>query len=353
MSEAVIVVPPFLAQFAALRPSPWSGLIGRLVDRGYTAEIVAPETPCGARLVIDGRHPGLGNGDIDALGSSAWLFGIDGEPVAVRTTAEDVGRSCAEVLSSPSGEATPCSAPGARKVRSIPELVVALADLRSRRVQALVEEGALILDPERTWIDEDVIVEPGAVVWPDVTLRGRTVLRTGSEVQSGCWLEDTEVAAGAVVKPHSVCERARVGPGCSVGPMAHLRPGADLADGAKVGNFVEIKAARIGAGAKVSHLTYIGDAEIGSEANIGAGTITCNYDGFNKNRTVVGAGAFIGSNSSLVAPVTIGAGAIVGAGSVITRDIPGDALAVERSPLKVLDGFAPRLNEKNRQKSGK
>ena len=140
-----------------------------------------------------------------------------------------------------------------------------------------------------------------------------------------------------------MCDGAEIGPGARVGPMAHLRPETRLEADVKVGNFVEVKNTLLKRGAKASHLTYLGDAEIGEGANIGAGTITCNYDGFGKYRTVIGAGAFVGSNSALVAPLTIGAGAIIGAGSVITEDVPAESLAVERSPVRVLTGKAPAI----------
>jgi bifunctional UDP-N-acetylglucosamine pyrophosphorylase/glucosamine-1-phosphate N-acetyltransferase len=136
-----------------------------------------------------------------------------------------------------------------------------------------------------------------------------------------------------------------VGKGARIGPFARLRPGADLAEDVHIGNFVEVKAARIEAGAKANHLAYIGDATVGAAANVGAGTITCNYDGVAKHRTEIGKGAFIGSNSALVAPVTIGEGAYIGSGSVVTRDVPADALAIARGPQTVKEGWAKRLRE--------
>jgi bifunctional UDP-N-acetylglucosamine pyrophosphorylase/glucosamine-1-phosphate N-acetyltransferase len=153
------------------------------------------------------------------------------------------------------------------------------------------------------------------------------------------------VEEGAVIRSFSHLEGARVGKGARVGPFARLRPGADLAEDVHIGNFVEVKAARIEAGAKANHLAYIGDATVGAAANVGAGTITCNYDGVAKHRTEIGKGAFIGSNSALVAPVTIGDGAYIGSGSVVTRDVPADALAIARGPQTVKEGWAKRLRE--------
>ena len=204
---------------------------------------------------------------------------------------------------------------------------------RRRREQAL-HEGATLIDPESVWfafdtrLGRDVTVEPHVVFGPGV-----------------------EVADGATIHAFSHIEGAVIGARASIGPFARIRPGTRLADRSKVGNFVELKKAQVGEGAKVNHLSYIGDAEVGAGANIGAGTITCNYDGFGKYRTVIGAGAFIGSNTALVAPVTIGDGAVIGAGSVITEDVEADALAVERSEQKGIAGWARRFRERMTRKA--
>lgn len=203
------------------------------------------------------------------------------------------------------------------------QLAAAEADFQRRKRLEVMLAGATLVAPDTvflsydTVIGRDVLIEPNVVFGPGV-----------------------KVADNAVIHAFSHLEGARVGPSVSIGPYARLRPGAELAKGARVGNFVEIKAATIGEGAKVNHLTYIGDAEIGANANIGAGTITCNYDGFFKARTIVGEGAFVGSNSALVAPVTIGAGAYVGSGSVITRDVKPDSLAVARGRQMEREGWA-------------
>ena len=202
----------------------------------------------------------------------------------------------------------------------------------ARRARAMAD-GATLIAPETVWfswdtdIGRDVTIEPNVVFGPAV-----------------------RVADGSVIHAFSHLEGASVGAGATIGPFARLRPGAMLSEGAKVGNFVEIKKAAIGKGAKVNHLTYIGDADVGAGANIGAGTITCNYDGFFKYRTVIGEGAFIGSNSALVAPVKIGDGAIVGAGSVVTRDVDADALAVARGAQEARPGWAARFRKKMRER---
>ena len=202
-----------------------------------------------------------------------------------------------------------------------------------RRLHKLADLGVHIVDPERVWISHDVSIESGAIIWPDVVLRGHTVIGRETEVQSGCWLENTHVGAEALIKPHTVCDGARIGDQCTIGPMAHLRPGTVLMQASKVGNFVETKKTTLGAGSKASHLTYLGDTVVGEGANIGAGTITCNYDGFGKH------------------PTQIGAGAIIGAGSTIAQDIPADALAVERGETRVLAGKAPVLSRRNKAKA--
>lgn len=224
-------------------------------------------------------------------------------------------------------------------------------ELVAAHVADLARRGACFVDPDRTWVGLRATVAPGGRVWPDVVLRGASTVRAAAEIQSGCWLEDTDVGEGALVRPHTVAQGAIIGPRCKVGPMAHLRPGTILHDDVHVGNFVETKNTTMHAGAKANHLTYLGDATVGSAANVGAGTITCNYDGAGKYHTAIGAGAFIGSNSSLVAPVVVGDGAIIGAGSVITSDVPAEAVALERAELRILAGRAPGLRQRNAERA--
>ncbi|WP_299598203.1 bifunctional UDP-N-acetylglucosamine diphosphorylase/glucosamine-1-phosphate N-acetyltransferase GlmU [uncultured Microbulbifer sp.] len=211
--------------------------------------------------------------------------------------------------------------------------------LQRDQAEALMAAGVTLLDPSRTDVrgaltcGNDVTIDINCVFDGNVTL--------GDRVQIGpnCLLKNCQLAAGTVVEANSIIEDATVGEACTIGPFARLRPGTELANGAKVGNFVETKKARIGLGSKVNHLSYIGDAEVGEGVNIGAGTITCNYDGVNKSKTVIGDGAFIGSNSALVAPVEIGAGATIGAGSTITREVSADELAVARGKQRNISGW--------------
>jgi bifunctional UDP-N-acetylglucosamine pyrophosphorylase/glucosamine-1-phosphate N-acetyltransferase len=172
---------------------------------------------------------------------------------------------------------------------------------------------------------------------------------SGCEIGQGAWIRDSVLADGVVVEPYSVVDGARVGDGCRVGPMARLRPGTVLETGSKVGNFVEVKASTLGPGVKASHLSYLGDATIGAGSNIGAGTVTCNYDGRAKHKTEIGEKAFIGSDTMLVAPVKLGDGAVTGAGSVITRDLPEDSLGVARAPQRNLDGWARKRRRQERE----
>jgi bifunctional UDP-N-acetylglucosamine pyrophosphorylase/glucosamine-1-phosphate N-acetyltransferase len=208
-----------------------------------------------------------------------------------------------------------------------------------REVRALCAQGARVLDPARLDIRGTVTVGSDVQIDVNVILEGRVVLGDGVSIGAFTRLKDVTLAAGTVVKPHCDLEGVVSEGAADIGPFARLRPGTVLAEGSHVGNFVETKKVVLGAGSKANHLTYLGDAVIGSKVNIGAGTITCNYDGVNKSQTTIGDRAFIGSNSSLVAPVVIGEGATVAAGSVITRGAPADKLTVARARQETIDGW--------------
>ena len=214
--------------------------------------------------------------------------------------------------------------------------------LLERKARELQRGGVTLFAPERTAVEPESEIAPDSVVHADVTLAGACRVGTGSTLHQGVWMRDSTVGQDSVIEPYSVLDGATVGSGCRVGPFARLRPGTVLADGARVGNFVEIKNSRLGKKAKANHLAYVGDAEVGDGANIGAGAVTCNYDGERKHRTEIGAGAFIGSDTMLVAPVRVGARATTAAGSVITRDVPDGALAVERADQRTVPGWAER-----------
>src|SRR5690606_5457376 len=208
-----------------------------------------------------------------------------------------------------------------------------------RQVRALCAQGVRFADPARVDIRGEVIVGSDVEIDVDVVLEGRVELGDGVRIGPFCRLRDVRLTYGTEVRAHCDLEGVRTEGAVSIGPFARLRPGTVLADGAHVGNFVEIKNSVIGVGSKAGHLSYLGDAELGAGVNIGAGTITCNYDGANKSKTVIGDNAFIGSNASLVAPVTIGEGATTGAGSTITSDVPDNTLAVGRARQTLIEGW--------------
>jgi len=214
------------------------------------------------------------------------------------------------------------------------------------RARALLAAGVRVLDPASTFVGGDVVVEPGAVLRPFSMLEGHTTVRAGAEVGPFVRLVNVEVGPGALILDHCLLRDSVVEAGASVGPFAHVRPESRVGERAKVGNFVELKKTHLGAGSKAQHLSYLGDASIGPGVNIGAGTITCNYDGVTKSPTRIEAGAFVGSDTTLVAPVTVGEGAYVAAGSTITEDVPRDALALARARQVTKPGWAARRRER-------
>ncbi|HET9262465.1 MAG TPA: bifunctional UDP-N-acetylglucosamine diphosphorylase/glucosamine-1-phosphate N-acetyltransferase GlmU [Vicinamibacterales bacterium] len=215
-------------------------------------------------------------------------------------------------------------------VNSRKELAEVAAILRSGKNQALMDAGVTIVDPATTWIDPDVTIGPDTIVHPGVQLEGRTSIGERCVIHSGVRIVDSAVGTAVTISNFCVIIESRIRDGARVGPFAHLRPLSDVGPGAHIGNFVELKKTVVGAGSKANHLAYLGDATIGEKVNVGAGTITCNYDGVSKHQTVIEDGVFIGSDSQLIAPVRIGRGAYVAAGSSITEDVPADALAIGR-----------------------
>ena len=204
-------------------------------------------------------------------------------------------------------------------------------------------------------IDAQVHLEPDVTLESGVALRGRTRVGRGASVDVGCVLTNVDVREGAIVKPYCVAAHSSIGPGAEVGPFSHLRKDSEIGEGAHVGNFVETKKTRLGRGAKANHLSYLGDSVVGEKANIGAGTIFCNYDGFQKHTTTIGPDVFVGSDSQIVAPVTVGAGAYIATGTTVTRDVPAGALAIGRVPQENKEGYAERLRArlKAAKQSGK
>ncbi len=234
-----------------------------------------------------------------------------------------------------------------RGINSQAELAELGAELRDRRVGALMAGGVTVIDPATTWVGVDVEIGADTVLCPNVWISGRTRIGANCEIQSGCRLVNAEIGDDVLVRAYTVIEQSRVGTGAKLGPFTHLRPESDVRDHAHVGNFVELKKTVLGEGAKANHLAYLGDSTVGPKANIGAGTITCNYDGVHKHQTTIGAGAFIGSDSQLVAPVSVGDGAYVAAGSTITHDVPAGSLGIARGKQTNVDGWVAR--RKSRQ----
>jgi bifunctional UDP-N-acetylglucosamine pyrophosphorylase/glucosamine-1-phosphate N-acetyltransferase len=207
--------------------------------------------------------------------------------------------------------------------------------------------GVTIVDPATTWIGPDVTIGADTIVHPGVHLEGRTRVGERCEIHSSVRIVDTEVGNGVTINNFCVITESRIRDGARVGPFAHIRPQSDVGPDAHIGNFVELKKTTIGQGSKANHLAYLGDATIGEKVNVGAGTITCNYDGVSKNPTVIEDGAFIGSDSQLIAPVRIGRGAYVAAGSSITEDVPADALAIARGQQVNKEGWTRKRQKKS------
>ncbi len=221
------------------------------------------------------------------------------------------------------------------------ELAAAAAVMRKRILTSLMRSGVTIIDPERTVISADVRVGRETIIHPGVSLSGSTIGRD-CLIEQGSIITDSVIGAGSTIKPYSIIESSKIGKGVSIGPFSRLRPGNKVADDVRLGNFVELKKTTLGRGAKAGHLSYLGDSRIGDGVNIGAGTITCNYDGRKKYLTRIEDGAFIGSDSQLVAPVSVGKGAYVGSGTTVTRDVPAGALVTSRGSEKIIKGWVKK-----------
>jgi bifunctional UDP-N-acetylglucosamine pyrophosphorylase / glucosamine-1-phosphate N-acetyltransferase len=258
---------------------------------------------------------------------------LDGRDAqALANVLRDTGASVARVEAADAAELW--------EADSIAELVAIDASLRAAKASALMSAGVVIYRPETCVIDADVEVEAGAVIEPFVQLLGKTRVAAGARIRSYSVIESCTIGENVVILPGCLLREGVIERGANVGPMTHMRPGCVIGEDVHLGAFVETKKTRLGKGAKAGHLAYLGDTEVGAGTNIGAGVITCNYDGVHKHKTHIGEGAFVGSDSTLVAPVTIGAGSYVGAGSCITKDVPPDALALARTLQVTKDGWA-------------
>ena len=220
---------------------------------------------------------------------------------------------------------------------------------RRRILDRLMESGVTILDPASTYIEDTVTIDPDTTIYPQVVIEGQSSIGGQCVIGVGCHVSSSRIAEGVTLLPYCVVRESAIDEAATLGPFCHLRPLSHVGPKAKVGNFVELKKSTIGRGSKVPHLSYVGDATVGEGVNVGAGTITCNYDGVAKHETKIGDRAFIGTNTSLVAPITVGEGAYVGAGSTITKDVPAGALAVGRAQQVVKDGWAARKAKKREE----
>jgi bifunctional UDP-N-acetylglucosamine pyrophosphorylase/glucosamine-1-phosphate N-acetyltransferase len=232
--------------------------------------------------------------------------------------------------------------------------LAALATIQRRRIlERLMTEGVTVVDPASTYIDDTVTIGPDTVVHPQTVITGATSIGGECVIGAGSHVSDSRLAERVTVKPYTIIETAVIEEDATLGPFCHLRPGCHIGAGAEIGNYAELKKSRVGRKTKMHHVSYLGDTTVGDDVNIGAGMITANYDGYRKHPTFIEDGAFVGTNSSLVAPLTIGAGAYVAAGSVITKDVPADALALERSQQIAKEGWAARWRAVNEKKTGK
>jgi bifunctional UDP-N-acetylglucosamine pyrophosphorylase/glucosamine-1-phosphate N-acetyltransferase len=222
--------------------------------------------------------------------------------------------------------------------------------MRMAKCHQLMAEGATVYFPATCVIDNDVEVGADTVIEPFVQLLGKTRIGSDCRIRSYSVIKDSEIGDAVTVRPGTIMDDSKIGDGAIIGPYSHLRPGSDIGPGAHVGNFVETKKIKLGKDSKANHLTYLGDAEIGSRVNVGAGTITCNYDGVNKHTTVIEDGVFVGSDTTLVAPIRIGKGAYIAAASCITEDVPDDSLALGRARQTVKEGWAREKRGKMRVK---
>jgi bifunctional UDP-N-acetylglucosamine pyrophosphorylase/glucosamine-1-phosphate N-acetyltransferase len=303
--------------------------LGRIVrDGGRFARIVEERDATPAEKAVSEFNSGI------------YAFALDGLFEALRRigTANDQGEYyLTDLLGIFLGDGrrvetfTVDDADELRGVNSRSELALMNAQVRDQRNAAVMAAGVTLIDPAAAWIGPDVEIGPDTTIHPNVYLEGKTRIGRDCEIHAGVRIVNSTIGDGTIVQNYCVVRDSVVDAQVAMGPFSHIRPDSHVGPGAHVGNFVELKKTRLGAGAKANHLAYIGDATVGAKVNVGAGVITCNYDGVHKHQTVIGDGAFIGTDSQLVAPVTVGAGAYVAAGSTIVEDVPEGALAIGRS----------------------
>lgn len=318
-------------------------LTARLGDPAGYGRVLRDDSGQVTRIVED-RDATDAERRVDEVSTSIYAFAREPLAAELARLSTDNAQSeeyLTDVIGPLAADAVVADAELVTGVNDRVQLATAAAVLRRRILDRLMREGVTIIDPAATYVDAEAVVEADAILRPGTSLEGRCVVGARADIGPDSRLVHTTVEADATVT-YSVLVEASVGPAAMVGPYTYLRSGTRLERGAKAGAFVEVKQSVIGEGSKVPHLSYIGDATVGKDANIGAATVTVNYDGQRKHKTVIGDGAFIGSDTMLVAPVEIGDGAHTGAGSVITKDVPDGALAVERSEQRNIPDYASR-----------
>src|SRR5262252_323785 len=344
-----------------------NALVNRHITRGAMATVLTAvvEDPTGyGRIVrageqiariVEEKDATAAERQIREINSGIYAFALDGLFDAVRSiAAENAQREyylpdLVSIYRERGLIVETVTVPNADEIRGIngrSELAALSRAVRDQKNAELMAAGVTIEDPPTTYIDRDVVVGPDTVIHPCVFLAGRTTIGTGCEIHAGVRIVDSAIGDQVVVLNHCLIVKSRLGDSTSIGPFAHLRNGADVREGAHIGNFVELKKTVLGAGSKAGHLAYLGDATIGEKVNIGAGTITCNYDGVNKNQTVIEDGAFIGSDTQLIAPVSVGTGAYVGSGTTIREDVPAGALAVSAGKQRNIENWVAERKKK-------
>jgi bifunctional UDP-N-acetylglucosamine pyrophosphorylase/glucosamine-1-phosphate N-acetyltransferase len=305
--------------------------------------------------IVEERDASPAEREIHEINSGIYAFALDGLFDAIRgIAAENAQREyylpdLVAIYRAKGLEVETLTVTNADEIRGInsrAELAETSRVMRERKNAALMAAGVTLEDPATTYVGSDVTVGPDTVLHPNVSLEGSTRIGAGCEIHSGARIVDSRIADGVTVLNHCVITQSTLDAGASVGPFAHLRAHSHVRERAKAGNFVELKNTALGAGSKAMHLAYVGDATVGEKVNIGAGTITCNYDGVKKNRTVIEDGAFIGSDSQLIAPVTIGKGAYVGSGTTVRTDVPAGALAVSAGKQRTIEGWVEKRKAK-------
>lgn len=343
-----------------LKPSTVQNLVERHRKAGAAATVLTAvvDDPAGyGRIVRSGQNIARIVEDRDAtkaeresreINSGIYAFEIRGLFDAVRSIARENAQGeyylpdLVEIFRRRGAGVETVCVPDPDEIRGInsrAELAAVSRIVRDHKTAELMAAGVTIEDPATAYIDGDVVVGHDTIIHPGVSLEGATTIGAGCEIHSGVRIVDSEIGDRVTVLNHSLITEARVAADARVGPFAHLRSGADIRDRARVGNFVEVKKTVLGAGSKAMHLAYLGDATIGEKVNVGAGVITCNYDGVKKHQTVIEDGAFIGSDTQLIAPITVGKGAYVGTGTTVREDVPGGALAVSAGKQRNIDGW--------------